>query len=66
MATQGHEREVVVLAGKRTGFGTFGGSLKDLSATDLGVFSSTAAIEAAGITPDQVDHIFWKCPPNLC
>ncbi|SUZ79870.1 uncharacterized protein METZ01_LOCUS32724 [marine metagenome] len=59
MATQGYEREVVVLAGKRTGFGTFGGSLKDLSATDLGVFSSIAAIEAAGITPDQVDHTFF-------
>ena len=59
MATQGYEREVVVLAGKRTGFGTFGGSLKGFSATDLGVFSSAAAIEAAGISPDQVDHTFF-------
>ena len=59
MATQGHGREVVVLSGKRTGFGTFGGSLKRFSATDLGVFSSTAAIEAAGITPHQIDHTFF-------
>jgi acetyl-CoA acetyltransferase family protein len=59
MATQGHERDVVVLSGKRTGFGTFGGSLKDFTATDLGVFSSQAAIEAAGITADQVDHTFF-------
>lgn len=58
MATQGHPRDVVILSGKRTGFGTFGGSLKDLTATDLGVVSSKAAIEAAGITPDQVDHTF--------
>lgn len=58
MATQGHPRDVVVLSGKRTGFGTFGGSLKDLTATDLGVVSSKAAIEAAGITADQVDHTF--------
>lgn len=58
MATQGHSREVVVISGKRTGFGTFGGSLKDFTATDLGVFSSTAAIKAAGLTPDQVDHTF--------
>ncbi|HAT37545.1 MAG TPA: acetyl-CoA C-acyltransferase [Gemmatimonadetes bacterium] len=58
MATQGHSREVVVLSGKRTGFGTFGGSLKDFTATDLGVFSSRAAIETAGITPSQVDHTF--------
>jgi len=59
MATQGHPRDVVVLSGKRTGFGTFGGSLKNFSATDLGVISSEAAITAAGITPDQVDHTFF-------
>jgi acetyl-CoA acyltransferase 2 len=59
MATQGHTRDVVVLSGKRTGFGTFGGSLKDFTATDLGVSSSAAAIEAAGISPDQVDHTFF-------
>jgi acetyl-CoA acyltransferase 2 len=58
MATQGHPCDVVVLSGKRTGFGTFGGSLKDFTATDLGVISGKAAIEAAGITPDQVDHSF--------
>ena len=58
MATQGHSRDVVVLSGKRTGFGTFGGSLKDFSATDLGVISSTAAIEAAGIDAGQIDHTF--------
>jgi acetyl-CoA acetyltransferase family protein len=58
MATQGHPRDVVVLSGKRTGFGTFGGSLRDFTATDLGVISSKAAIDAAGITADQVDHTF--------
>ncbi len=59
MATQGHSRDVVILSGKRTGFGTFGGSLKDFTATDLGAFSSSAAIEAAGITADQIDHTFF-------
>lgn len=59
MATQGHPRDVVVLSGKRTGFGTFGGSLRDFTATDLGVLSSKAAIEAAGITSDQIDHTFF-------
>lgn len=59
MATQGHARDVVVLSGKRTGFGTFGGSLRDFTATDLGVFSSKAAIDAAGVTPDQIDHTFF-------
>jgi len=59
MATQGHPSDVVILSGKRTGFGTFGGSLKDFTATDLGAVSSAAAIEAAGITPDRVDHTFF-------
>jgi len=59
MATQGHNRDIVVLSGKRTGFGTFGGSLKGLTATDLGVIASSAAIEAAGIAPDVVDHTYF-------
>ena len=59
MTTQGHPRDVVVLSGKRTGFGTFGGSLKKFSATDLGVIAGSAAVEAAGIAPDTVDHTFF-------
>ncbi len=59
MATQGRSKDVVILSGKRTGFGAFGGTLKDFSATDLGVFSSRAAIEAAGIEPEEVDHTFF-------
>ena len=58
MGTQGHTKDIVVLSGKRTPFGTFGGSLKGFTATDLGVFSSVAAIEAAGVAPDQIDHTF--------
>jgi len=59
MSTQGHERDVVFLSGKRTGFGAFGGSLKGFSATDLAVFSSTAALEAAGLEPERIDHSFF-------
>ncbi len=58
MGTQGAGREVVFLSGKRTGFGTFGGSLKGFSATDLGVEGSRAAIEAAGLEPSDIDHTF--------
>lgn len=58
MGTQGHAKNIVVLSGKRTPFGTFGGSLKSFTATDLAVFSSVAAIEAAGLAPDQIDHTF--------
>jgi len=59
MGTQGQSRDVVFLSGKRTGFGAFGGSLKDLSATDLGVVSGRAALEAAGVTPEQIDHVVY-------
>ncbi len=59
MATKGQAREVVFLSGKRTGFGAFGGTLKDFSATDLGTFSGRAAIAAAGISPEHVDHTFY-------
>jgi acetyl-CoA acyltransferase 2 len=59
MGTQRHSRDVVFLSGKRTPFGTFGGSLKDRTATDLGVVSSQAAIEAAGIDPEHVEHTFF-------
>ena len=59
MGTQGFDKEVVFLSGKRTPFGTFGGSLKELSATDLGVLSATSALEAAGIDPARVGHVFY-------
>jgi len=59
MGTQGFDTEVVFLSGKRTPFGTFGGTLKDFTATDLGVLSAEAAIEAAGIEAAQVGHVFY-------
>ena len=59
MGTQGQSSDVVFLSGKRTGFGTFGGTLKDFTATQLGTVSARAAIEAAGIAPDQVGHSFY-------
>jgi acetyl-CoA acyltransferase 2 len=59
MPTQGHDRDVVFLSGKRTGFGTFGGSLKDLSATDLGVVAAQAAVDAAGLKADEIEHTFF-------
>lgn len=59
MGTQGMAKDIVFLSGKRTGFGTFGGSLKDFTATDLGVIASKAALEAAGVEPRLVDHTFF-------
>ncbi len=49
--------DVVFLAAKRTPFGTFGGTLKDLSATDLGVHAAKAALAQAGVAPEDVGHV---------
>jgi len=49
--------DVVFLSGARTGFGAFGGALKALSASDLGVVASTAAIERSGLGAEQIDHV---------
>ncbi len=59
MGTQGFDTDVVFLSGRRTPFGTFGGSLRDCTATDLGVFSATAALDAAGVDPGEVGHVFY-------
>ena len=48
---------VWIVAGARTGFGAFGGTLKDLSATDLAVFAAAGAIERAGIEPVFIDQV---------
>lgn len=50
---------VVVIAGQRTAFGAFGGSLKDLSATDLGVAAAVATMRQADWKPDDVDHVVF-------
>jgi acetyl-CoA acetyltransferase family protein len=49
--------EVVFLSAVRTGFGTFGGALKGLTATDLGVHAARAALARAGVPASQVDHV---------
>src|ERR1041384_75723 len=56
MKTQGAQTDVVFLSGVRTGFGTFGGSLKDLSAIDLGAAAACHAIERAGVPVTEIDH----------
>ncbi|NNM35045.1 MAG: acetyl-CoA C-acyltransferase [Gemmatimonadetes bacterium] len=59
MATQGFEKDIVFLSGRRTAFGTFGGTLAGFSATDLGVIASEAALSSAGVGGAQVDHVFF-------
>jgi acetyl-CoA acyltransferase 2 len=51
--------EVVFLGAKRTPFGTYGGTLKDLSATDLGVLAARAALVDAGVSPAEVGQVVF-------
>jgi len=53
------QKDVVILAAKRTPFGTFGGALKDLSATDLAVHASRAAIAQAGAPTEDFGHVVF-------
>jgi acetyl-CoA C-acetyltransferase len=47
----------VIIAGARTPIGRLLGSLKGFSATDLGGFAIRAALEKAGVAPDQVQYV---------
>jgi acetyl-CoA acyltransferase 2 len=49
--------EIVVVAGKRTPFGTYGGTLKDVTATDLGVHAARAALAQSGLAADEVGQV---------
>ncbi len=59
MKTQGANKDVVFLSGVRTGFGAFGGSLKDLSAIDLGVAASRHAIQRSGVPATDFGHVVF-------
>ncbi len=48
--------DIVFLSAVRTGFGSFGGTLKDLSATDLGVIAAAYALDRSGLDRAVVDH----------
>lgn len=50
-------QEIVFVAGRRTPFGTYGGTLKDLSATDLAVHAAAAALRDAGLPPADIGHV---------
>jgi acetyl-CoA C-acetyltransferase len=47
-------RSVVFAAPVRTAIGTFGGSLKDLPAPDLGAAAIAAALQRAGVRPEEI------------
>lgn len=50
-------REIWIVAAKRTPFGTLSGALKDVSAIDLAVHASKAAIAQAGVQGHEIDDV---------
>ncbi|WP_127129907.1 thiolase family protein [Pseudoflavitalea rhizosphaerae] len=52
-----NKREVYIIAAVRTPIGSFGGKLKDFTATQLGAFAIKGALEKAGVKAEQVQDV---------
>ena len=52
-----HNADIVISTPLRTAIGTFGGSLKDVPATELGATVGKAVIERSGVDPARVDQV---------
>jgi acetyl-CoA C-acetyltransferase len=51
--------DIVILGGARTAFGTYGGALRDVSATDLGVVAAKGALARSGVEPARIGHVIF-------
>ncbi len=54
-------KEIYVVNCCRTAIGSFGGSLKDTPAADLGAIVIKEALNRAGVKPEQVDEVMFGC-----
>jgi len=52
-------KKVYLVAGKRTPFGKFGGSLMKITPVDLAVIASKALLEETQVKPDEIDHVIF-------
>src|SRR5215467_5135103 len=51
--------EVVIVNAARTPFGNFGGVLRDVTATDLGVVAAKGALERSKVAPEKIDQVIF-------
>jgi acetyl-CoA C-acetyltransferase len=51
--------DVVIVSAARTAIGSYGKSLAGVPPSDLGAAAATAALERAGIEPEQVEHVVF-------
>lgn len=54
-------KEVYIVSAVRTPLGSWGGSLKDFSATQLGSFAIKGALERIGLDPKEVNEVLMGC-----
>ena len=54
-------KDLYVVSCCRTAVGSFGGSLKDVPATDLGATVVKAVLDRANVKPEQVDEVMFGC-----
>lgn len=54
-------KDLYVVSCCRTAVGSFGGSLKDVPATDLGAAVVKEALNRANVKPEQVDEVMFGC-----
>lgn len=51
--------DVVIASAARTAVGGYGKSLKDVPPNELGAVAARAALERAGLAPEQVEHVVF-------
>ncbi len=54
-------QEVYIISAVRTPLGSFGGALKDFSATKLGAIAIKGALEKAGVKPELINDVLMGC-----
>lgn len=54
-------KEVYIVSAVRTAIGSWGGSLKGFSATQLGSFAIKGALEKIGLNPAEVNEVLMGC-----
>src|ERR1700743_1431884 len=54
-------KDVVIVAAVRTPIGSFGGSLTDFSAPQLGAIAIKGALQKAGVSAEQVQEVLMGC-----
>lgn len=51
--------DVVIASAARTAVGGYGKTLKDVPPNELGAIAARAAIERAGLSPEQIEHVVF-------